>query len=82
MKKIILTMIKKYVIYAKKSFLWIKMIKIILTEKTLKIIVIILEILEELPIINAILNYSVQKEIPIIIHNASYDTHFMLNQLA
>ena len=28
------------------------------------------------------LNYSVQKEIPIIIHNASYDTHFMLNQLA
>ena len=28
------------------------------------------------------LNYKVQKEIPIIIHNASYDTHFMLNQLA
>ena len=28
------------------------------------------------------LNYSVQKEIPIIIHNASYDIHFMLNQLA
>ena len=28
------------------------------------------------------LNYNVQKEIPIIIHNASYDTHFMLNQLA
>ena len=28
------------------------------------------------------LDYNVQKEIPIIIHNASYDTHFMLNQLA
>ena len=27
-------------------------------------------------------NYNVQKEIPIIIHNASYDTHSMLNQLA
>ena len=28
------------------------------------------------------LNYKVQKEIPIIINNASYDTHFILNQLA
>ena len=28
------------------------------------------------------LNYKVQKEIPIIIHNASYDAHFMLNKLA
>ena len=28
------------------------------------------------------LNYNVQKEIPIIIHNASYDAHFMLNKLA
>ena len=28
------------------------------------------------------LNYSVQKEIPVIIYNATYDTHFMLNQLA
>ena len=27
------------------------------------------------------LNYKVQKEIPIIIHNASYDTHFMPNKL-
>ena len=26
-------------------------------------------------------NYKVQKEIPVIIHNASYDTHFILNQL-
>ena len=28
------------------------------------------------------LNYKVRKEIPVIIHNASYDTHFILNQLA
>ena len=28
------------------------------------------------------LNYKVQKEIPIIIHNASCDTHFIINQLA
>ena len=28
------------------------------------------------------LNYKVPKEIPIIIHNASYDTHFIINQLA
>ena len=41
-------------IYAKKSFVLIKMIKTILIEKRLKIIVIIQENLEELPIINAI----------------------------
>ena len=28
------------------------------------------------------LNYKVQKEIPAIIHNATYDTHFIINQLA
>ena len=28
------------------------------------------------------LNYKVSKEIPIVIHNASYDTHFILEQLA
>ena len=28
------------------------------------------------------LKYKVPKEIPVIIHNTSYDTHFMLNQLA
>ena len=27
------------------------------------------------------LNYKVQKEIPVIIHNATYDTHFIINQL-
>ena len=28
------------------------------------------------------LNYKVPKDIPMIIHNASYDTHFIINQLA
>ena len=28
------------------------------------------------------LNYKVLKDIPIIIHNASFDTHFIINQLA
>ena len=28
------------------------------------------------------LNYKVPKDVPIIIHNASYDTHFIINQLA
>ena len=27
-------------------------------------------------------NYKVPKDIPIIIHNANYDTHFIINQLA
>ena len=54
MKKIIFIMNKKYVIYAKKRFVWIKMIKVILIEKRLKIIVIIEENLEELYIANVI----------------------------
>ena len=29
-----------------------------------------------------ILNYKVPKDIPIIIHKTSYDTHFIINQLA
>ena len=28
------------------------------------------------------LNYKDQKEIPVVIHNATYDTHFIINQLA
>ena len=28
------------------------------------------------------LNYKVPKDIPIIIHSGSYDTHFVINQLA
>ena len=28
------------------------------------------------------LNYKVPKDIPVIIHNTTYDTHFIINQLA
>ena len=28
------------------------------------------------------LDYNIPKDIPIIIHNSSYDTHFTINQLA
>ena len=31
---------------------------------------------------NCNLNDKVPKDIPIIVHNASYDTHFIINQLA
>ena len=53
MKKISLIMNKKHVIYAKKSFVWIKMMKIIKIKERLKIIVITQENLEELSIVNA-----------------------------
>ena len=79
MKKISLIKNKKYVIYAKKSFVWIKMMKIIKIKEMLKITAITQENLEELSIANA---YKVPKDIPIILHNASYDTHFIINQLA
>ena len=45
----------------------------------LKITAITQENLEELSKANA---YKVPKDIPIILHNASYDTHFIINQLA
>ena len=44
---------KRHVIYAKKSFVWIKMMKIIKIEKSSKIIVISQENVEELLIENA-----------------------------
>ena len=48
-------------------------------KKGLKITVITQESLEGLFICN--LSYKFPKNIPIIIHNASYDTHFIINQL-
>ena len=45
---------KRNVLYVKKSFVWIKMVKIIKIEKRLKIIVIKQENLEKLLIVNAI----------------------------
>ena len=81
MKKISLTMNKKHVIYVKKGFVWIKMMIIIKIKKvkdhchhTGKS--------RGAAHSKCNLNYKVPKNIPIIIHNASYDTHFIINQLA
>ena len=73
MKKISLIKCKGHVIYVKKSFVRIKMMKIVKIKESLKITAITQENLEV---------YKVPKDIPIIIHNASYDTHFIINQLA
>ena len=73
---------EKYVIYAKKNFAWKKMIKIILIEKRLKDHCHYARKFRGATHSKCNLSYIVQKEIPIIIHNASYDTHFIINQLA
>ena len=52
MKKISLIKNKKHVIYVKKSFAWIKMMKFIKIKERLKITVITQENLEELLIAN------------------------------
>ena len=71
-----------HVIHVKKSFVMIKMMKTILIEKKVK---------DHWPYTGKFrgaahskcnLNYKVPKDIPIIIHNASYDTKFIINQLA
>ena len=54
MKKISLIKNKKYVIYVRKSFVWMNMIKIIKKEERLKITAITQENLEELHIAIAI----------------------------
>ena len=53
-----------------------------INKKRLKIIAIILEKLEGAAHSICNLNHNDQKVIPIVIHNASYDTHFILNHLA
>ena len=72
MKKISLIKGKRHVIYAKESFVWIKKMKIIKIEKNRG----------GAAHSKCNLNYKVPNNIPIISHNASYDTHFIINQLA
>ena len=73
---------KKYVIYAKKSFIEIKMIKIKFNRK--KVNDHCHYTGKYRGAVHSICNlkYKVPKEIPVIIHNATYDTHFIINQLA
>ena len=97
MKQINLIKNKKNVIYVKKSFVWIKMMKNKkerLKEKKIKEKK---ERKNKRKVKNhchskgksrgaahskCYLNYKITKDIPIIIHNTSYDTHFIINQLA
>ena len=73
---------KKYDIYAKKSFIEIKMIKIKFNRK--KVNDHCHYTGKYRGAVHSICNlkYKVPKEIPVIIHNATYDTHFIINQLA
>ena len=81
MKKISLIKSKRHVIYTKESFVLIKMMKIIKTEKRLKITA-IKDKFRGAAHSKCTLNYKIPKDIPIINHNASYDTHFIINQSA
>ena len=81
MKKISLIKSKRHVIYTKESFVSIKMMKIIKTEKRLKITA-IKDKFRGAAHSKCTLNYKIPKDIPIINHNASYDTHFIINQSA
>ena len=73
---------KKYVIYAKKNFIEIKMIKIKFNRK--KVNNHCHYTGKYRGAVHSICNlkYKVPKEIRVIIHNATYDTHFIINQLA
>ena len=82
MKKISLIKGKRHVIYAKESFVWIKKMKIIKIEKNVKNHCHYTGKCRGAAHSKCNLNYKVPNNIPIISHNASYDTHFIINQLA
>ena len=82
MKKIIFIINKKYVIYAKKSFLIDKNDKNYINKKKVRDHEHYTGKSREAAYSICNLNYNDQKEIPIIIHSITYDTHFILNQLA
>ena len=73
---------KKYVTYAKKSFVEIKMIKIKFDRKKVKNHCHYTGKFRRAVHSICNLKYKVPKEIPVIIHNATYETHFIINQLA
>ena len=82
MKKLSLMKSKKFVIYAEKNLLQIKMIK-----RHLKYIIklgIVVIAQENLEATHGICNLKckIPKEIPVVAHNASYDQRFITRQLA
>ena len=81
MKKRSLIKSKKNAIYVKERFVRMKMLKIIKTRKKPKHCHYTGK-LRGAAHSKCNLNYKVPKNIPIKIHNASYDTHFIINQLA
>ena len=68
--------------YAKKSFAWIKMMKNYKNKRKVKNHCHYTGKFREAAHSKYNLNYKVPKDIRIIIHNANYDTNFMINQLA
>ena len=79
MKKIGLKKNKKYAIYVRKGFIWMNMMEIIKKEKRFKDHC---HYTGRAAHSDCNLKCKFLKDIPIIIHNASYDTHFIINQLA
>ena len=79
---------KQHVTYAKKGFIWIKIIKKIIDDKNyinkrkVKDHCYYTGKFRGAAHSKCSLNYKVPKDIPVIIHNATYDTHFIINQLA
>ena len=73
---------KKYVIYAKKKFCMDKNDKNYINKKKVKDHCHYTGKFREAAHSKCNLHYKVLKEIPIIIHNANYDTHFILKQFA
>ena len=83
-KKISLMKSKKYLVYVKKSFVWTKMMR-------MKMMMTILKVKDHCHCTGKFrgaahticnLRYKVPKNIPVVIQNDSYDTHFIINQLA
>ena len=82
MKKISLMKSKNHVTYAKKSFVWMKMMKILKSKRKTKDHCHYTRKFRGAAHNICNLRCKVPENIPILIHNASCDTHFIINQLA
>ena len=82
MKKIDLMKNKKYVTYVWKLFVWVNMIKVIKKTKKVKDHCHYTGKFRGASHSHCNLKYKFLNNIPIVIHNAIYDTDFIINQLA